>query len=131
MGLQVADHPMLVALPEPGRSEVAASVRQTSYPAGRVILEEGTLSTDFFLILGGEVEVSRRDQVSATLMTGSFFGEMSAMDAGPGYAMARNATVRAQSDVELGVIGEDDFRRFSETMPGFREAVHQTLESRR
>lgn len=62
----------------------------------------------------------------ATLEAGSFFGELGAQDAGPGYAMARNATVRALTPVELGVLDEAAFTAVFRSVPEFRDAIHAT-----
>lgn len=93
--MRPADHPLVRMLPESAGADLVARVTRVSHSAGSVILAEGTLSTDFFLILEGTVETVRGGEVLATLEAGSFFGELGAQDAGPGYAMARNATVRA------------------------------------
>ena len=126
MGMRLADHPLVSVLPEPAREDLVARVTRVSHSAGSVILAEGTLSTDFFLILEGTVEIVRRGEVLATLEAGSFFGELGAQDAGPGYAMARNATVRALTPVELGVLDEEAFTTFIRSVPEFRDAVQAT-----
>jgi CRP-like cAMP-binding protein len=120
------DHPLVTVLPEPVRADLVAQVRRVSHPAGEVVLAQGTLSTDFFLILEGTVEIVRGGEVLATLEAGSFFGELGAQDAGPGYAMARNATVRALTSVELGVLDEEAFTTVFRSVPQFRDAVHAT-----
>jgi CRP-like cAMP-binding protein len=120
------DHPLVTVLPEPVRADLVAQVRRVSHPAGEVVLAQGTLSTDFFLILEGTVEIVRGGGVLATLEAGSFFGELGAQDAGPGYAMARNATVRALTSVELGVLDEEAFTTVFRSVPQFRDAVHAT-----
>jgi CRP-like cAMP-binding protein len=40
--------------------------------------------------------------------------------------MARNATVRALTAVELGVLDEAAFTRFLRSVPEFRDAIHAT-----
>ena len=103
-----------------------AQVRRVSHPAGAIVLAEGTLSTDFFLILEGTVEIVRGGEVVGTVEAGSFVGEFGAQDAGPGYAMARNATVRALTAVELGVLDEEAFTAVFRSVPEFRDAIHAT-----
>jgi CRP-like cAMP-binding protein len=120
------DHPLVTMLPEPVRTDLVAQVRRVSHSAGEVVLAQGTLSTDFFLILEGTVEIIRGGEVLATLEAGSFFGELGAQDAGPGYSMARNATVRALSSVELGVLDEQAFTTVFRSVPEFRDAIHAT-----
>ena len=124
-------HPLLAALPGDARARVEAAMRTESKPAGAEIVAQGTLSTDFFLILHGSVEVVQDGAVSAVLETGSFFGESGALDAGPGYALARNATVRAREPVDLAVIPEDDFATAMRSVPAFRDAVYAALDARR
>ncbi len=128
--MKPADHPLVTVIPETVRGDLVAQVRRVSHPAGAVILAEGTLSTDFFLILDGTVEIVRGDDVLATLEAGSFFGELGAQDAGPGYAMARNATVRALTAVELGVLDEEAFTALFRSVPQFRDAIHATSDRR-
>jgi CRP-like cAMP-binding protein len=82
-------------------------------------------------LIGAYAEVGVRRPVCgnptvAAVEAGSFFGELGAQDAGPGYAMARNATVRALTAVELGVLDETAFTRFFGSVPEFRDAIHAT-----
>jgi CRP-like cAMP-binding protein len=128
--MRPADHPLVSVLPEPAGADLVARVTRVSPSAGSVILAEGTLSTDFFLILEGTVEIVRGGEVLATLEAGSFFGELGAQDAGPGYAMARNATVRALTSVELGVLDEGAFTAVFRSVPEFRDAIHATSDRR-
>ena len=65
------------------------------------IVEEGELGDSLYVIVGGEIEVLRRDaegqqKVLTTLGAPQFFGEMSLID-----KEYRSATVRARSDAEL------------------------------
>jgi CRP-like cAMP-binding protein len=128
--MRPVEHPLVTVLPEAIRVDLVAQVRRVSHSAGAVILAEGTLSTDFFLILDGTVEIVRGSEVLATLEAGSFFGELGAQDAGPGYAMARNATVRALTSVELGVLDEEAFTAVFRSVPEFRDAIHATADRR-
>ena len=123
MGMNPADHPLVTALPEAVRVDLVAQVRRVSHSAGAVILAEGTLSTDFFLILEGTVEIVRGGEVLATVEAGSFFGELGAQDAG-------NATVRALTAVELGVLDEVAFTTVFRSVPEFRDAIHATTGRR-
>ena len=124
-------HPLLAALPDDARARIEDAMRTEVKPAGADIVAQGTLSTDFFLIMSGSVEVVQDGAVSAVLEAGSFFGESGALDAGPGYALARNATVRAREPVELAVIPEDDFADAMRSVPAFRDAVYAALDARR
>jgi CRP-like cAMP-binding protein len=125
-----AASPLLERLDEADRSVVAAALRRRSYPPGSAIVTQGDIGTDFFVILRGTVIVLRDGEPVAELGPGSFFGELAAMDPGPGYALARNATVRARSSVDVGVVDEATFAELMRSRPAFRDAIHATSAER-
>ncbi|MBN1873166.1 MAG: cyclic nucleotide-binding domain-containing protein [Anaerolineae bacterium] len=64
-----------------------------AYPAGMMLCQEGNIEDTFYIIIDGKVEITKclNEHVNLTvnrLQTGSFFGEMSLLEAGP-----RSATV--------------------------------------
>jgi CRP-like cAMP-binding protein len=129
----MADEPanaFLDALPPLERGQVDAAMLRERYPAGAVILREGDLSTDFFIVLDGRVEIERRGAPVAVILAGDVFGESGAVDPGPGYQLARNATVRAGTDVELGILDESQFANLFETSDAFRHAIRDRLATR-
>jgi CRP-like cAMP-binding protein len=73
------------------------------YADGEIIVREGEMGREMYVIQKGRVEVIKslggRTVVLATLERGSFFGEMSLLESLP-----RAATVRAKGDAELLVI---------------------------
>lgn len=76
--------------------EVLASSLPTSrIEAGEMVVEEGDLSTQMFVVVAGELEVIKKGQSGgdvrvAVLGPGDWFGEMSIIDVQP-----RSASVRA------------------------------------
>lgn len=74
-----------------------------TFDAGEVIVAEGDLSREMFVIQSGTVEVTKRvdgrEVRLATLERGAFFGEMSLLEGLP-----RHATIRAIGEVRLVVI---------------------------
>jgi CRP/FNR family cyclic AMP-dependent transcriptional regulator len=98
---------------EPVRLELVARGPRTSvdscqgvverFTDGQIIVREGDMSRDMYIIQRGRVEIVRRLRgrpvVLATLERGSFFGEMSLLDSQP-----RSAMVRAKGDTDLLVI---------------------------
>src|SRR5207248_10606226 len=101
----------LESLPQLERDEVEANMLRERFPAGALILKEGDLSTDFFIVLEGRVEIERQGSPVAVILAGDVFGESGAVDPGPGYQLARNATVRAGTDIDLGILDEAAFAR--------------------
>jgi CRP-like cAMP-binding protein len=120
----------LDALPPHDRDRIEAAMLRETYPAGAVILREGDLSTDFFIVLAGRVEIERQGDPVAVILAGDVFGESGAVDPGPGYELARNATVRAGTDIELGIVDETEFAQLFRSSEAFRHAIHDRLNSR-
>ena len=83
-------------------------------PAGKPLVTEGEPGLEFFVILSGTARVTRRGRKVATLGPGAAFGELALLDDAP-----RNATVVAETDMELAVLGQRDFARILDEVPGF------------
>lgn len=81
--------------------------------AGRVLVSEGSSGSEFFVILEGTAKVSRRGRKVATLGPGAAFGELALLDKAP-----RNATVTAETDMELVVLGQREFGGVIDEVPG-------------
>jgi CRP-like cAMP-binding protein len=77
-------------------------------PEGTVIIKEGSIGNEMFIIEAGRVEINlvRGDVVLllTELQESSFFGEMSILANKP-----RSATVKAKTDVRLLVLKKQDF----------------------
>ena len=125
-----AESPLLEKLDEDDRTAVAAALKRRSYPPGSAIVSQGEIGTDFFVILQGAVVVLRDGEPVAELGPGAFFGELVAMDPCPGYALARNATVRAKTSVDVGVVDEAGFAELLRRRPAFRAAIYATSAER-
>jgi cAMP-dependent protein kinase regulator len=125
-----AETPLLEKLDEDDRTAVAAALRRRSYPPGSAIVSQGEMGTDFFVILQGRVVVLRDGEPVAELGPGAFFGELGAIDPGPGYALARSATVRAKTSVDVGVVDEAGFAELLRSRPAFRDAIYATSAER-
>lgn len=98
---------------------------EETYSDGRVIFEEGGFSDWVYVIMEGEVKVSKstpNGQVTvANLGKGDFIGELEFLDLGK---EARSATVVAVGDVKLGVLDRDKLRReYDSLSPDFRKII--------
>jgi CRP/FNR family transcriptional regulator, cyclic AMP receptor protein len=82
--------------------------------AGTTIVNEGEDGDEFFVILDGTARVSRHGRKIATLGPGSGFGELALFD-----KATRNATVVADTDVELVVLGQREFAGLLDEVSGF------------
>jgi CRP-like cAMP-binding protein len=93
---------------------VARRAEDVRVPAGKVLVTEGETGHEFFVILDGTARVTRRGKRVATLGAGSAFGELALLDKAP-----RNATVIAETPMELVVLGQREFAGLIDEVPGF------------
>jgi CRP/FNR family cyclic AMP-dependent transcriptional regulator len=73
-------------------------------PAGTELVHEGRREEEFFLILDGSANVTRKGKKVATLGPGDYFGELAVLIPGP-----RNATVTATEPTEVLGISSREF----------------------
>jgi len=66
-------------LTEPELRGLADELNERSLPEGHWVLRRGEQGTGLYIIVDGEVGVIIDDEERATLTTGSFFGEVSAL----------------------------------------------------
>ena len=92
---------------------------------GKVLVEEGKPGHEFFLIEDGTAEVRRNNRKVATLSRGQFFGELSLLDRGP-----RSATVIANSDMTLVVLGQREFLGVIDEVPAMAHKLLAALAGR-
>jgi CRP-like cAMP-binding protein len=121
---------VLADLSDHDLAAVAAAATRRSFPAGREIVRRGEITDGFFVILEGDARVVRGDELLTTLGSGAFFGEWASLVAGPGYALSRNASVIAESEVTVAVLPGEQFTEFYSTIPAFRERVDAAMSQR-
>jgi CRP-like cAMP-binding protein len=93
--------------------------------AGKTIVEEGQTGHEFFLILEGTASVSRKGRKVATLGPGDYFGELALLDRGP-----RNATVKADTDMEVLVLGQREFSGVLDEVPTIAHKLLSSMATR-
>ena len=98
---------------------IRRQVEEISVPAGRVLVEEGTVGREFFFILDGTATVRKGGRKVASLGPGQYFGELSLLDRQP-----RSATVTADTDLTLLVL---DQRRFNGLLDDMPTLAHKLL----
>jgi CRP-like cAMP-binding protein len=92
---------------------IRRALEEVSVPAGKVLVEEGTVGREFFFIVEGQAVVRRNNRKVATLGPGQYFGEMALLDKRP-----RSATVVSETEMELLVLGQRQFNGVLEAVPG-------------
>jgi CRP-like cAMP-binding protein len=98
---------------------------EISVPAGKVLCEQGKPGFEFYLILDGQASVKRNGKKVASLDSGRYFGELSLLTRFP-----RNATVVADSDMDLLVLGQREFSGLLDEVPGMAHKVLSAMAER-
>lgn len=98
--------PLFAHLSKRALRDVAGIATTIDVAAGRTFIEQGEAGREFFVVLAGEAEIRRADDLIAVRGPGEFFGEISLLLDRP-----RTATVTARTDMTLDVIERKDFKR--------------------
>ena len=75
---------------------IRSSLDELTVPPGKVLVEEGAIGREFFIIVSGKAVVRRGGQKIATLGPGAYFGELALLDRRP-----RSATVVSETELSL------------------------------
>jgi putative ABC transport system ATP-binding protein len=111
-------------------ANVADRMHKRKYAAGDVVIRQGEVGEEFFLIARGSARVTvdkpgEPERELATLGTSDVFGEMALLTDEP-----RNATVSAAEDLETYYLKKKDFREALELSAAFKDQVRQVYFDR-
>jgi CRP/FNR family cyclic AMP-dependent transcriptional regulator len=121
----LAKVPLFDGLSKKHLQQVSNLATRIDAEAGKVLTREGEGGREFILILDGEVEVRRGDEVVATRGAGDYIGEIALLEHQP-----RTATVVATTAVVLDVIGQREFATLLQDEPEIAEKVKATAAER-
>lgn len=121
----LAEIPLFAPFSKRELQKIVRASDEISVEAGRVIVEQGTTGHECFVILEGSASVRRSGRKIATLETGSQFGELALLDGGP-----RTATVTAETDMSLLVLGQREFAAVLDEVPGLAQKILASLAQR-
>ena len=117
--------PLFAGLDRASLEHVARLADEIDLPADKMLLHEGELPYEFFLIVEGQVRIERDGQQLNVLGPGDFFGEIALLDGG-----RRTATVTTQTPVRLLVLGTREFHSLMAEYPEIRVSVLGQLADR-
>ncbi|KAK9765469.1 hypothetical protein K7432_006180 [Basidiobolus ranarum] len=100
--------PLLVSLEPYERYKIADALEPLSFEDGEVVIRQGDVGQNFFIIESGEAAVSKDDvdDVFPTLKKGDYFGELALLNDKP-----RAATITAKGRLKVVTLGKKAFVR--------------------
>lgn len=105
--------------------KVAKATDEISMTAGTLIIDQGQMGREAFVIVEGEVTVKRNKRKVATLGAGDVVGELSLLDKGP-----RTATVVCATDTTVLVIDQRRFLAVVDDIPAISHKLMASLAGR-
>jgi len=117
--------PLFDGLSRKELTQLARVSEDLEVEAGKVLCREGEIGQEFFVIVDGEIKVTRKGRRVATRGGGDFVGEIALLEELP-----RTATVTAETPVRLFVLTRKDFRHLLDVNPGVERKVLRALARR-
>jgi len=106
-------------------SQIAHRVNEVEIPDGALLIEQGALPYDVFVLEEGTVEVTHDGESVATLGAGDVVGEIALLN-----PQRRTASVRATSPVRAVVLRTEDLDVLAEEMPEVLRQLRTIAERR-
>jgi CRP/FNR family cyclic AMP-dependent transcriptional regulator len=117
--------PFFAGLSRSELHELAKRTEDLEVEAGKILAREGATGSEFFVIVEGDVSVTKNGQELRSLGPGDFFGEIALIEDRP-----RTATVTAKTPLRFFVLTRQNFRSLLQQQPELEEKVMHALEER-
>jgi diguanylate cyclase (GGDEF)-like protein len=117
--------PLLKTLPERVLRSLVSDGREIALAPGEVVFEEGEPGSSMYVVLSGQVMISKQGKRIALGKPGDYFGEMALIE-----SKERSASLSAVKDSVVVEISEAQFRRHIASNPQPLLALVQTLSDR-
>lgn len=104
---------------------IAKASTKMTFPAGKVLVEQGDQGREAFVVLEGTAAVKRNGRKFTTLGPGDYVGELSLLDKGP-----RTATVVAETPMTALVLSAREFTGLVDQVPGLAHKLMSALATR-
>lgn len=121
----IAGVPLFSGLSKRELAQVASIADEVELSSGRTLIREGERGREFFILLEGSADVSRKGKHLVTRRAGDFFGEVALMCNVP-----RVATVKTTSPTRALVVTDRDFRGLVRRTPEIALKVLEAVGER-
>ena len=105
--------------------KIRSSLDELVVPAGKILVEEGRIGLEFFLIVSGSATVSRNGKTVVTLGPGGYFGELALLDRRP-----RSATVVSDTEMDVLVLSQRQFNSVLQAVPSISRKMLAAMANR-
>jgi CRP/FNR family transcriptional regulator, cyclic AMP receptor protein len=121
----LAGIPLFSACSKRELNQLSGLTSELTVPSGRVLVKQGAVGYELFVIADGVATVSIDGKAIAELKSGDVFGELSLLDKG-----ARSAQVQSETQCTLIILTQREFDQALETIPGLSTKVLRNLAMR-
>jgi CRP/FNR family cyclic AMP-dependent transcriptional regulator len=105
--------------------KIRSSLDEVEVPAGKMLVEEGRIGMEFFIIVSGVAAVTRDGKKVATLGPGGHFGELALLDRRP-----RSASIVSETEMDLLVLSQRQFNSLLTSVPTISRKMLAAMASR-
>ena len=117
--------PLFADLSKDELEHLAKRTEDLEVPEGKILCREGETAQEFFVIIDGEVEVTKGGTRLRTLGEGDFFGEIGLFEDVP-----RTATVTATTPLRFFVLTRQSFWGMVDSIPDVERKILRALARR-
>jgi CRP/FNR family transcriptional regulator, cyclic AMP receptor protein len=121
----IAAVPLFSACSKKELKELGSLFDETTVPAGTVIVRQGSMRFEMYVVVEGTVKVEVDDHFVTTLGAGAHFGELAPIDKRP-----RSATVTAVGPATLLVLGPSQFMTALDDIKGLPMKLLASMSAR-
>lgn len=117
--------PLLSALGKKEIARVGQLVDEIDIPAGRVLMRQGDIGHEMFVVISGKLTVERDGRQVAERGSGAVVGEIALL-----AEIRRTATVTTLEPTRAFVMGHREFHALLDEMPTLRTSILEVVANR-
>jgi CRP-like cAMP-binding protein len=117
--------PLLAGLGRKDLEEVGRLADEVDLKADHVLMREGDVGREFFVIVEGQVRIDKGGRSIRTMGPGEFVGDIALVTERP-----RTATATTETPCRLLVLGHREFHQLMDQYPSIRLSVLESMAMR-